>query len=175
MKIRLTTNKFNLTDDVSARVEQKMKKLEKFFPDNIQANVNISEQKNDTKVEITIFNHGMIFRAEVSDKDYLCALDEAQERMLRQIRKNRTRLENRKYIQPAPAEIELPEKEEDEAEIVISRLKTVHLTPMTVEEAAMQMEMLSHEFYVFRNAETGLMNVVYKRDDKGYGVIVCLD
>ena len=173
MNIRLTTNKFTVTPDVSERVEQKLKKIEKFFPEDAQATVHIAEQKNNIKVEITIFNHGMIFRAEVADKEYLNALDEAQERMLRQIRKNRTRLEKQKYIQK-----EIPFEEEpvtEDIDLLISRVKTVHLTPMTVEEAAMQMDLLSHQFYVFRNAETGVMNVIYRRNEKGYGVLVCLD
>lgn len=173
MNIRLTTSKFNVTPDVTERVNQKLGKLEKFFPSDAQANVHIVEQKNNVKVEITIFNHGLIFRAEVADKDYLCALDEAEDRMLRQIRKNRTRLEKQKYIRD---DVSAPEDEiPEDADFLISRVKTVHLTPMSVEEAAMQMEMLSHQFFVFRNAETGAVNIVYRRNEKGYGVIVCLD
>lgn len=173
MKIRTTSKNFSFTPDVTERVEQKLAKIGKFFPADASCTVNIMEQKNDVRVEITIFNHGAIFRSEVADRDYLCALDRAEENMLRQIRKNRTRLEKRKYL---ARETEIPaEPEIEEDELKIGKMKSFQITPMSVEEAVMQMNLLSHQFYAFRNAETGNVGVVYARNDGTYGVIDCVD
>ena len=92
MKLKLSSKKFRLTQDVTDRVEQKLEKLNKFFPEDTACVVNFTQQKNDVRVEITIQHRGVMFRAEVADREYLNALDRAQENILRQIRKNRTEL-----------------------------------------------------------------------------------
>ena len=175
MKIKISTKKFRLTQDVSDRVNQKLDKLAKFFPEDNDCIVNIMTQKNDVRVEITIPSRGAIFRSEVSDKDYLCALDRAQENILRQIRKNRTRLEKRKYIPKDTGYIPEPDVQEDEDEVRIRKIKSFRVDPMTPEEAVLQMNLLSHQFFAFRNAETGNIGVVYLRSDGSYGVIDCVD
>ncbi|MBQ3934445.1 MAG: ribosome-associated translation inhibitor RaiA [Clostridia bacterium] len=177
MKLKLSSKKFRLTQDVTDRVEQKLEKLNKFFPEDTACVVNFTQQKNDVRVEITIQHRGVLFRAEVADREYLNALDRAQENILRQIRKNRTRLEKRKYIQKDPELFSEPAQDaaDDEEELRIRKIKSFRCDPMTPEEAVLQMNLLSHQFFAFRNAETGNIGVVYLRTDGSYGVIDCVD
>ncbi len=171
MKIKFNARKYNLTDDVRARFEKKLAKLDKFFYKDAEAIVSLYEEKVGERVEITVYGKGTIFRAEETDRDSLCALDKAMDVLERQIRKNRTRLEKRKQIPEVTAvEDKLYEEEPD---FKISKVKQFTLDAMTVDEAILQMNMLSHEFFLFKNAETGAINLVYKRkNDNDYGVIV---
>lgn len=169
MKVKFATRKFTLTDDVKQRVEKKLSKFDKFFGEDAEATVRLSSQGFEENVEITIMCKGVTFRAEESDKDYKCALDRAVENIERQNRKNRTRLEKRRvYVKN-----DLPELigEENDEEIRISKVKQFALSPMTPEEAVLQMNLLGHVFFMFRNAETGEVNVVYKRKSDDYGLI----
>ena len=170
MKIRFVARKFTLTDDVKERVQKKLQKLDKFFSSDTEAAVALYGEKIGERIEVTIYHGGTIFRAEESDKDIACALDKALDVIERQIRKNRTRLEKKIHITTDsfadPAAFEEPEEE-----IKISKTKRFEIRPMTVEEAIMQMNLLSHSFYLFRNSETGELNVVYKRRENDYGLI----
>lgn len=169
MKIRIITKKFNLTDDVREWVEKKLKKLDKFFPEDTDATVAISTNKVGERIELTIYRSGSIFRSEIADKDYKCALDTAMENIERQIRKNRTRLEKKIHVKKELfAEPELVELEDA---INISKVKKFEMQPMSVEEAVLQMNLLQHSFYMFLNSESGQYNVVYKRSDDDYGII----
>lgn len=169
MKTRIITKKFTLNDNVKARLQKKLKKLDKFFPSDTEITVTLASQRYGERVEITIYHRGSIFRAEEFDKDYMCALDRAVDVIERQIRKNRTRLEKKVYIQKDFFTQE--EYNEAEDEIKISKVKKFNILPMSVEEAVLQMNLLSHEFFLFRNAETGSLNVVYKRKEDDYGLI----
>ena len=170
MKIRFVARKFTLTDDVKERVQKKLQKLDKFFSSDTEAAVALYGEKIGERIEVTIYHGGTIFRAEESDKDIACALDKALDVIERQIRKNRTRLEKKIHITKDsfadPAAFEEPEEE-----IKISKTIRFEIRPMTVEEAIMQMNLLSHSFYLFRNSETGELNVVYKRRENDYGLI----
>lgn len=170
MKTRIITKKFTLTDDVKEWVDKKLKKLDKFFAPETEASVFITSNKLGERIEITISRNGAIFRSEVSDKDYKCALDAALANIERQIRKNRTRLEKKIHIRKEFFdESELAESEDS---IVISKVKRFEMHPMSVEEAILQMNLLQHNFYMFLSSENGTYNVVYKRDEDDYGVIV---
>ena len=160
MKIKFIARKFNITDDVKERFQKKLSKLDKFFPAETEATVSLYEEKIGERVEITIRNGSTIFRAEQTDKDVACALDDAMDVLERQIRRNRTRLEKRKQI-----------SEEAYRGFSPDEVKQFDLHPMTVEEAILQMNLLSHEFFLFKNAETGVLNVVYKRKNNDYGLI----
>lgn len=174
MKIKFNARKYNLTDDVKQRFEKKLAKLDKFFYKDAEAIVSLYQEKIGERVEITIHGKGTIFRAEETDSDAACALDKAMDVLERQIRKNRTRLEKRKQIQPVTSEEDI--LYEENKEFKISKVKKFVLDSMTVEEAILQMNMLSHEFYLFKNAETGAVNLVYKRkNDSDYGVIESAD
>ncbi len=169
MKIRIITKKFNLTDDVREWVEKKLKKFDKFFPEDTDATVAISTNRVGERIELTIYRNGSIFRSEISDKDYKCALDTAMENIERQIRKNRTRLEKKIHVKKEMfAEAELAETEED---INVVKTKRFEMAPMSVEEAILQMNLLQHSFYMFLNSDSGRYNVVYKRSENDYGVI----
>ncbi|MBO5869278.1 MAG: ribosome-associated translation inhibitor RaiA [Clostridia bacterium] len=169
MKIRIITKKFTLTDDVREWIEKKLKKFDKFFSEDTEATVALSSNKIGERIELTIYRNGSIFRSEVSDKDYKCALDTAMENIERQIRKNRTRLEKKLHVRKDMfADIDLNEAEET---ISVVKVKRFEMQAMTVEEAILQMNLLQHNFYMFLNSESGRYNVVYKRDDKDYGVI----
>lgn len=169
MTTKIITKKFTLTDDVKAKIQKKLKKLDKFFPSETEVTVALASQKYGERVEITIYRDGSIFRAEEADKDYLCALDKAVDVIERQIRKNRTRLAKKIHIQKDFFTNEQNSEAEDEMKI--SKVKKFNLLPMSVEEAILQMNLLSHEFFLFRNAENGNLNVVYKRKENNYGLI----
>lgn len=169
MKIRIITKKFTLTDDVREWIEKKLKKFDKFFSEDTEATVALSSNKIGERIELTIYRNGSIFRSEVSDKDYKCALDTAMENIERQIRKNRTRLEKKLHVKKEMfADADLNEVEDT---ISVVKVKRFEMHAMTVEEAILQMNLLQHNFYMFLNSESGRYNVVYKRDDKDYGVI----
>lgn len=169
MKVRFTTHRFTLTDDVKARVEKKLSKLDKFFPSDTEAAVKLTSQNVNERIEITIICKGVLFRAEEAAKDYACALDSALDSLERQIRKNRTRLEKRRiYDKAMLSEADLAD---DEEEIRITKVKKFTMIPMSSDEAIMQMNLSGHNFFVFRNAETGIINVVYKRNGNDYGII----
>jgi len=169
MTTKIITKKFTLTDDVKARFQKKLKKLDKFFPSDTEASVTLESLRVGERVEITIYRNGSIFRAEEIGKDYECALDKAVAIIERQIRKNRTRLEKSIYMQKDFFTQE--EFLEAEDEFKISKVKKFNIIPMSVEEAILQMNLLSHTFFLFRNADTGELNVVYKRKENDYGII----
>ena len=169
MKIRIITKKFTLTADVREWIEKKLKKFDKFFPEDTDATVTVSSTKIGERIELTIYRNGSIFRSEISDKDYKCALDTAVENIERQIRKNRTRLEKKIHVKKEYfAETELVEAEDD---ITVGKVKRFEMQPMSVEEAILQMNLLQHNFYMFLNADTEKYNVVYKRSADDYGII----
>lgn len=169
MKIKFHARRYNLTDDVRERFTKKLSKLDKFFFDDAEAIVSLYEEKVGERVEITVHGKGAILRAEETDRDAACALDKAMDVLIRQVRKNRTRLEKKKQIPPAAtAEDALYEEERD---FKISKIKRFPLASMTIDEAILQMNLLSHAFYLFKNLETGETNLVYKRKNNDYGVI----
>ena len=172
MKPIIISKKFELTTDIKDRINKKLNKLNKFFELETEATVRLREERGRVIVEITIHKGGSIFRAEEMDKDPIFAIDHAVDVIERQIRKNRTRLYKRLYSnnEPIIADIDTADSEIEE-EIRISKVKKFEFAPMTVEEAIMQMNLLSHEFFMFRNAETGVFNLVYKRKENDYGLI----
>lgn len=169
----ILTKKYELTEDVKKRLQKKLDKLDKFFPKETEAKVSIKEEGNKVRVEVTIRQNGAIFRSEETDKEVYNAIDRVEDVLERQIRKNRTRLEKKiHFAKDSFADIGADDVEE---ELKISKVKKFEISPMSVEEAIMQMNLLSHEFYVFRNYDTGAINVVYKRKSDSYGVIEPVD
>ncbi|HBL83906.1 MAG: ribosomal subunit interface protein [Clostridiales bacterium GWF2_38_85] len=168
MKPIIVARKFNVTDDIRARINKKLKKFDKFFPEETETTITLFEKRGRETVEITFFRNGTIFRAEETDKDVICALDKAVDVLERQIIKNRTRLEKKIHI---VKEIPIPVTDEPEEEIKITKHKKFEILPMSVEEAVMQMNLLSHTFYMFRNTDSGVINLVYKRKNDEYGII----
>ena len=175
MKFTIIARKFDLTDQVKEYVEKKLGKLDKFFKDESEARIVLGTIKENDYIEATIYAGGMIYRAEESDREILAAIDNIVDVIERQIRKNKTRLE-KKIKKDAALEAKLISGEEykggeetDDFEIV--KVKRFQVKPMSPEEAVLQMNLLGHTFFVFKNTDTNEMNVVYKRKDGRYAVI----
>ncbi len=166
MNITITGRKCNLRQSFKDLAERKLSKLDKFFSDDARVNLTVTVEKNYHRVEITVFDMDMVFRSEHDADDMTEALDITVDAIIRQIRKNKTRLE-RKLRNTAFDESELyAEKNYD-----VIRRKSVMLKPMTVDEAIMEMELVGHAFFMFLDSETDQIGVVYRRRDGGYGVI----
>ncbi len=170
MKVKINAKKFTVDDRTREYINKKLAKLDKFFPTDTEATVSLFGRRGEERVELTIQKNGTLFRAEVADNEYESALIKAVEIIERQIRKNRTRLEKKIHL-PKETFAEMDVSADTEDEITVSKVKKFEILPMTVEEAILQMNLLSHEFYLFRNAESGVLNVVYKRKENDYGVI----
>ena len=180
MKFNFFEKKLQIDPEVKSYAEKKVGKLDKFFNHESDASVTFSTERGRCRVEVTLKNNGMFYRASELTNDMYASIDSACALIERQIRKNKTRLEKRlregafeREIKPVyiPAE---EEPEEDEFKIV--RTKRFSLKPMTAEEAILQMNLLEHEFFVFLNVEDeDSFSVVYKRKNGGYGLISATD
>lgn len=172
MKTLIVAKQITVTDDLKAIIEKKLEKFDKFFNDNASASVVLSRKREKEILELTITVGSTLFRAEEESDTFRNALDNAVDIIERQIRKNKTRLQKRLrdgYFDHAVYDIEPDEDEEASFKI---REKTFPFRPMSVEEAILQMNLLGHQFFVFVNADTEKTNVVYKRKDNDYGLIV---
>lgn len=169
MKITTVGRQMNVPNDLKVLFEKKLQKFDKFFKDETEAVITLSRKKNLECLELMITANGTLFRSEESDSTFQNALDSAIDTIERQIRKNKTRLE--KKFKGSSFDIEYNEEDEEELEFEIRR-KTFSFKPMSVEEAILQMNLLEHQFFVFTDMDTELVNVVYKRKDGGYGLIV---
>lgn len=172
MKIIITGRKCTPRDSFKEHAEKKLQKVERFFDDSAEAKVTATVEKSCQIVEVTVATRGMIFRSEERAQNMNEALDKCVDSLIRQIRKNRTRLEKRLRAGSLDSVIIASEPEEEELDFNVVRTKHVSVKPQSVDEAILQMNLLDHQFYLFRNAETDEVNVVYKRQDGGYGVIV---
>ena len=176
MKYTFTCKKISLNESVKAYAEKKIGKLEKFFKEEPEAQVTFSvEKKNRCVVEVMLRGaNGTLFRAlcEDADGDMRGAIDDAVNQIERKIRKNKTRLS--KNLRSESVTPELPEEFElqEEREFEIVRTKRFAVKPMSPDEAILQMNLLGHSFYVFRNTDDNSVAVVYRRNNGGYGLIV---
>ena len=171
MRVNIVGRQMNVWDEMKLIIENKLGKLGKYFNDECTATVTLSSKHNKKCLEITIVSAGTIFRSEVQDETFRNALDRAVYVIERQIRKNKTRLAKR--LRDGAFEqgiIDTGEDFEDEAEFSIRR-KSFTIKPMSVEEAIMQMNLLDHGFFVFKDDKSEEVCVVYKRKDGGYGMI----
>jgi putative sigma-54 modulation protein len=160
----------NVSDKLKQYAEKKVGKLDKFFKNESSAQITVSGEGNRQTVEITVSHDGMYFRARESGDDRFAMIDRAVTAIERQIRKNKTRLEKSLHQGVMTPDAGFSDiSEEHDFEII--RTKRFALKPMTPEEAILQMNLLHHEFFVFRNVEGGGFAVVYKRGDGGYGMI----
>lgn len=174
MKIAITSRKVNLRDNFKERVEKKLSKFNRIFDEDAQANVTVTLEKNRQTVEITIRQNGMVYRAEQTAEEMNDALDAVIDVLGRQIRKNKCRLEKKMraaVLDDFLAQEELEEDDMEEKEYEVVRSKRFPVKPLDVEEAILQMNMVGHQFYMYRNEETGEINVVYRRKDGTYGLL----
>ena len=169
MNITIVGRKCTPRESFKEHAAKKLQKVEKFFGSEATAKITATVEKNAKVVEITLQKGGFIFRAQERAQDLEDALDACVDSLIRQIRKNKTKLERRLREVSFDEVFNAPEAEEEEFDIV--RTKAVELRPQSAEEAILQMNMLGHTFYMFLNAETEVPNVVYKRKDGSYGLI----
>ena len=177
MKFTFTDKKVTMPKSVHGYAEKKVGKLERYFPTEPEASVVFSVEKDRNKAEVTVRAGGTILRASESTADMLASIDAAVADMERQMRKNKARLEKRlrKDAFVRSAEPEEPTSfvpEEPEEEFTVVRTKRFPMKPMRVEEAILQMNLVGHTFFAFRNEDSGgTFAVVYKRQNGGYGLI----
>ncbi|MDF2985676.1 MAG: sigma 54 modulation protein/ribosomal protein [Eubacterium sp.] len=172
MKIIITGKNIDVTEGLKERATKKISKLDKFFSNETEAHVTLSVQRNRQIVEVTIPFNGIVLRAEESNDDMYSSIDKTVDLLERQIRKNRTRLERRLHEHDFRFEnVKFTEEVPEEKDFKIVRSKRFAVKPMDVEEAVLQMNLLGHEFFMFYNADTKQVNVVYKRKDGNYGLI----
>ena len=173
MKYNIRGSKIDVTEAISDYIKSKLSKVEKYLDDNdeVEAKAIISTKGRDQKVEVTIWSGKYNIRAEEVNPDLYAAIDLVVDKLERQFKKYRNKLtdKKRRKEEPMPS-MEIEEYFEDDEQTIVRR-KEVFLKPIDEEEAITQMELLGHSFFVFKNVDTGTINVVYKRNDGDYGVI----
>lgn len=175
MLINFTGKNVQVTEDMRQMAENQLNKLDKYFNEEVRCNVTFSEFKENSVVEITINLPGSFIRSEVSDPDLRTALDRATDRLARQIRKHKTKLK-KKYQGKETIRIDnipdWPVQDDSSDSDKIIKIKTFSTKPMSEDEAILQLELVGHNFYVFNNSESNQMNVLYKRQNGGYGLLI---
>ena len=174
MKFQYSEKKFKLPGNVHAYAEKKVMKLARYFEEDAEALIIFSVEKNRNKAELTVHGAGTWFRASESTSDMFASIDAAVATIEGQIRKNKTRLARRlrqdAFVRAVEETSFVPEEAEDDLSIV--RTKQFYFRPMTREEAVLQMNLLEHNFFAFRDEDNGgTFAVVYRRNDGGYGLI----
>jgi len=174
MKYKFLGKKIKVTDDIKSYAEKKLSKLDKYFdnPEEFTATVVIRQAGTDPKVEVTIPVKKIILRAEEGHKDPLAAIDLVLDKLERQIRKNKTRMSKRSTkdkLKGLNTNFDIDKTEKDKSKVV--KRKTIELKPMSEDEAVLQMNLIDHNFFVFRNSKSGEVEVVYKRTDGNYGTL----
>lgn len=169
MRISISGKNLEISSYMREVAEKKLAKLDRYFPQDTEAQVTLSVEKNRHIVEVTIPHGGRIIRGEEVTTDMYASLDNVLDKLEKQILHNRTRLE-KSLRQDAFENIPYEEEDEDDGPRIV-RVKHFSLKPMSEEEAMLQLDLLGHAFYVFENAETGDVNVLYKRKDGNYGLI----
>lgn len=170
MKVQITAKKMQLSQSFTDYAEERLSaKLDKFFGDEASAKLILTEQKNKIILELTVVYDGITFRSEQSAQDKNDALDACIDKIIRQIRKNKTRLSKQLRDNSWTDKVEALPDEEVDYEVI--KHKKFELRPMSVDEAILQMNLLGHSFFMFKNADSGDVNVVYKRADEKYAVL----
>ena len=168
MKTKFNLRKTKLFEKEMLLIEKKLTRLDKFFSDNAAATVTVNKVRENMVVEITVTDKGMMFRAERSGKSTTACVDEIIDLLTRQIRKNKTRLEKRIY-QGVPLAFDNEYVDEEDYNVI--KTKKIELTEMDAEQAILQMNMLGHTFFLYKDQKTKNVCVVYKRNDGDYGII----
>ena len=171
MRFIITGRNIDVTEGLRSAVEEKLGKLDRFFAPETEVHVTLSVEKERQKIEVTIPMKGHIIRAEQVSDDMYVSIDLVLEVIERQVTRHKKKLvdkaQNAAYFQNAFIE----EEDEEDDEIKIVRTKKFDVKPMYPEDACIQMDLLGHSFFVFRNADTDEVNVVYKRKGNTYGLI----
>lgn len=174
MKFNIHGRKIEVTDSIKNYIEEKIGRLDKYFedPNNITATVLIKLRGNTQVVEATINANSFILRGEEDNKDLYASIDIVSDKIERQIRKNKTRM-SKKIGKESLKDFsfDFEELEDNTSSNDIVKRKTIESKPMSEDEAILQMELLGHEFFVFKNSDTSDINVIYKRKDSNYGIL----
>lgn len=170
MKFNIRGSKLEVTEAIKNYIETKLSRIDKYFKNSeeITANVLIKKQGINERIDVTIPIKKMILRSEQVDKDLYAAIDKVTDKLERQIRKNKTR---NMRVKEAIALTDFEITKEEEKEETIVKRKNISIKPMGEEEAILQMNLLDHSFFVFENADTDNVSVLYKRKDGNYGII----
>lgn len=170
MKVTLVAKNIELTPALKDMVEKKVSKLDKYFEGNVEAKATLTVQKNRHRVEIIIPFNGVLLRAEEVTDDMYKSIDKAEEKLVRQIVKQKTKLSKRVNNQIKFSEIATDNFDEGyEGELV--KTKKFAVKPMNVDEAILQMELIGHNFFVYKDSDTNNISVLYKRKDGNYGLL----
>ena len=173
MNINISGKNITVSDYLRRVTGKKARKLERYFKPDTEMQVTLSIEKSRHIAEITVVAEGVVLRAEEATGDLYSSIDVALKQLERQMRKHRTKLAKRLHEEAFSEDTVYDYYDEafDEDEPQIVRNKKFALRPMTEEDAAVQLELLGHNFYVFRNAYSNEVNVIYKRADGNYGLI----
>lgn len=172
MQFNIRGKKLEVTEALKSYIEEKLGRLNKYFedPDNITASVLIKLSGKLQVVEVTINTHGLILRGEESNKDLYASIDLVTDKIERQIRKNKTKI-RKQLSKESIKDFKFVEDDVIEEEQNIVKRKKVDMKPMSEEEAILQMELLGHDFFLYKTVDDGNINVVYKRKDGNYGIL----
>ncbi|MCI5688471.1 ribosome-associated translation inhibitor RaiA [Anaerovoracaceae bacterium 42-11] len=171
MKVNITGKNFNTYKHLQDTLEKKFDKLGKYFSDDITVNVVLSQERGKDKIEATINAKGAVFRSEEASDDIYEAIDKVVDKLSSQMARFKGKLQKRYNDNKSVRFESLPELPEEVEEVKVVKTKKFELSPMSVEEAILEMEMLQHNFFVFLDMETDSVNVVYIRKDGNYGVL----
>ena len=171
MNINIRGKKIEVTDAIKNYIEEKIGKVDKYLKnDNLDAHILIKLRGRDQVVEVTINTKNFVLRAEEACNDLYAAIDKVADKLERQIRKNKTRM-HKKINKEKIIDFELSDIKDSEESNDIVKRKIIDTKPMNEEEAILQMELLGHDFFAFKNANTNSINVIYKRKDNNYGIL----
>ena len=171
MNLVISGNNLDITEGLRSAIEEKIGKLERYFTDTTEVHVTLSTEKNRQKIEITIPMKGSIIRAEEVSSDMYVSIDLVEEVIERQLRKYKNKLIDKEQNAAHLSQSFIEADDFEDEDIQIIRSKKFAMKPMDPEEACVQMELIGHNFFVFRNSETDEVNVVYKRKGNTYGLI----
>ena len=172
MQIEILSKNYNVSEKLKTIITKKIEKLDRYFNDSARAQVYCKFENGLYKMEISIKDKNTFFRSEVASDNMYVNIDTALSKIERQVYKNKDKMKDRfKVASFESSEFEFLADEPKLAESKVSRVKKFELEPTTVEDAISNLELTDHDFYVFLNAETGKVNVVYRRRDNDYGHI----
>lgn len=174
MKFIIRGQKLEVTESIKSYIEEKIGKLDKYFENSeeLTATVVVRVRGKEQIVEVTIPSKKIILRAEESNEDLYASIDLVSDKLERQIRKNKTKIRSKKSkVNYESFIVDFEVEKEEENENLIVKRKELDTKPMSEEEAVLQMELVGHPFFIFKNATTDNISVVYKRKDGNYGII----
>lgn len=173
MTLNIRGNKIEITDAIKSYIEEKLRKLDKYFENSEQVNANVVVRLSgiDQIIEVTIPLKKVVLRAEERAKDLYVAIDIVSDKLERQIRKNKTRMHHKNNKETMDAFVDFTVDKEEQTEETIVKRKKYDAKPMSEEEAMLQMSMLGHDFFIFKDSETNRIAVLYRRKDGNFGII----